>query len=99
MARGRTIGFHMTEEHRVKIKNSNILNALIEHVEGRRDMSSTQVTAGLGLLAKVMPNLSENKSTIQHLAARDISDNELADIAAGSSEGTAEPPLDPSQLN
>jgi uncharacterized protein YjiS (DUF1127 family) len=99
MARGRTPGFQMGEEHRLKIKNSNILNVLIQHVEGKRDMSSTQVTAGLGLLAKVMPNLSENKSTVQHLVARELSDNELADIAVGSSEGTAEPPVDPSQLN
>lgn len=37
---------------------SNILNALIEHVEGSREMSSTQVTAGLGLLRKALPDLS-----------------------------------------
>jgi hypothetical protein len=47
----------MSDEHRVKIKNSNILNALIEHVEGTREMSATQVSAGLGLLRKVMPDL------------------------------------------
>jgi hypothetical protein len=47
----------MSEEHRVKIQNSNILNALIEHVEGTREMSATQVSAGLGLLRKVMPDL------------------------------------------
>lgn len=56
--RGRQPGFRMGEEHRVKIKNSNILNALIEHVEGNREMSATQVTAGLGLLKKVMPDTS-----------------------------------------
>ncbi len=55
--RGRTPGFTMSNEHRVKIQNSNILNALIEHAEGRRDMGSTQVTAALGLLKKVMPDL------------------------------------------
>jgi hypothetical protein len=32
-------------EHRAKIQNSNILNALTEHAEERREMSSTQVTA------------------------------------------------------
>lgn len=48
----------MSEEHRVKIQNSNILNALIEHVEGKREMSATQVSAGLGLLRKVMPDLA-----------------------------------------
>ncbi len=56
--RGRKPGFHMTDEHRGKIKNSNILNALIEHVEGTREMSATQVSAGLGLLRKVMPDLA-----------------------------------------
>jgi len=48
----------MSAEHRDKIKNSNILTALIEHAEGRRDMSSTQVQAGLGLLKKVLPDVS-----------------------------------------
>ena len=52
----------MSEEHRVKIKNSNILNALVEHVEGKREMSSTQVTAGVALLKKVMPDMQ----AIQH---------------------------------
>ncbi len=48
----------MSDEHRVKIQNSNILNALVEHIEGSREMSATQVTAGLGLLRKVLPDLS-----------------------------------------
>lgn len=56
--RGRQPGFRMTEEHRAKIANSNILNALIEHVAGAREMSSTQVTAGIALLKKVMPDLA-----------------------------------------
>lgn len=47
----------MSDEHRVKIQNSNILNALVEHVTGQRDMSATQVTAGLGLLKKVLPDM------------------------------------------
>ena len=57
-SRGRTAGFRMSDEHRVKIQNSNILNALIEHVEGKREMSSTQVTAGVALMKKVLPDLS-----------------------------------------
>lgn len=71
--RGREPGFRMSEEHRLKIKNSNILNALVEHIEGNREMSSTQVTAGLGLLRKVMPDLSAVEAT------HDITD-ELADV-------------------
>lgn len=57
-ARGRKPGFKMSDSHRVKIQNSNILNALIEHVEGNRDMSSTQVSAGIALLKKVLPDMS-----------------------------------------
>ena len=56
--RGRKPGFTMSNEHRVKIQNSNILNALIEHAEGKRNMSASQVSAGLGLLKKAMPDLS-----------------------------------------
>jgi hypothetical protein len=47
----------MSNEHRDKIKNSNILTALIQHAEGAREMSATQVTAGLGLLKKALPDL------------------------------------------
>lgn len=57
-SRGRKAGFRMSDEHRVKIQNSNILNALIDHVVGGREMSSTQVTAGIALMKKVLPDLS-----------------------------------------
>lgn len=86
--RGRKPGFQMSEEHRVKIKNSNILNALIEHVEGKREMASSQVTAGLGLLRKVMPDLSE--SSVTHSVKRDATDysrEELASILARANAG------------
>ena len=56
--RGRKPGFVMSDAHRVKIQNSNVLNALIEHAEGNREMSGTQVTAGLGLLKKILPDLA-----------------------------------------
>ncbi len=57
-ARGRPAGFVMDDSHRVKIQNSNILTALIKHVEGRQEMTASQVSAGLGLLKKVLPDLS-----------------------------------------
>lgn len=47
----------MGEEHRAKIRNSSILNSLIAHVEGEKDMTATQVTAGLALLKKVFPDM------------------------------------------
>lgn len=53
----------MSDEHRVKIQNSNILSALIEHVQGERDMSSTQVTAGVALLKKVLPDMTLDAAT------------------------------------
>lgn len=56
--KGRTAGFQMGAEHRTKIANSKILKHLIEHAEGQREMNSTQVTAALGLLDRVMPKLA-----------------------------------------
>lgn len=61
--RGRPPGFRMPEAHRHKIKVANILSVLQKHVEGKRDMSATQVTAGLGLLRKVLPDLQVVEST------------------------------------
>ena len=62
----------MPEEHRAKIQNSNILNALIEHVEGKREMTATQVSAGVALLRKVMPDLSaaeiKSETTVRYVA-------------------------------
>jgi hypothetical protein len=34
-----------------------MINALTEHVKGKRKMRATQVRAALGLLAKVLPDL------------------------------------------
>lgn len=47
----------MGDEHRLKIANSNILNCLLEHIAGEREMTGTQVTAALGLLKKALPDL------------------------------------------
>jgi hypothetical protein len=55
--RGRPPGFIMSEEHRLKIKNSNILNRLIRCAEGEFEISSVQAQVGLALMNKVMPNL------------------------------------------
>ena len=48
----------LTDEHRAKLAKSNILNALIEHTMGKREMSATQVTAGIALLRKCLPDLT-----------------------------------------
>ncbi len=59
--RGRTAGFQMSDEHRTKIANSQILKRLIGHVEGSVELSATQVSAGLGLLKKCLPDLTNTE--------------------------------------
>jgi hypothetical protein len=56
--RGRVKGFVMPEEHRLKIANSNILNVLIEHAQGKKEISQSRVAACVALLKKVLPDLS-----------------------------------------
>lgn len=58
MAAKKGPSYQMSNTHRDKIKNSNILNALIEHAEGKREMSASQVTAAIALLKKIMPDLA-----------------------------------------
>ena len=48
----------MSEAHRTEIRNSRILGNLIKHAEGEREMTSSQVRPALGLLKKVLPDLS-----------------------------------------
>ena len=71
----------MSDEHRVKIQNSNILNALIEHIEGNRDMSATQVSAGLGLLRKVLPDVSSVEMKLEGELDVTLSTKEQRDAA------------------
>jgi hypothetical protein len=100
--RGRVPGFQMSNEHRTKIGNSQILKCLLEHVEGRREMSATQVSAGLGLLRKVLPDLQALAETGDNGALKPLNrmtDDELEVIAAGGSSGVAAPPKSSRQLN
>jgi hypothetical protein len=58
MPKTRRSGLALFTSERRKIRASGILEALIEYAEGRRDMSSSQVSAALGLLRKALPDLS-----------------------------------------
>ncbi|MDR7032422.1 hypothetical protein [Mesorhizobium sp. BE184] len=92
----------MSNDHRVKIQNSNILNALIEHVEGIREMSATQVSAGLGLLKKILPDLAASADAGQDgelTPVNRMTDEELEAIAAGRSNRAAAETESPRQLN
>lgn len=92
MPRGRKPGFRMTEAHRDKIRNSNILSCLIDHSVGKREMSSTQVTAGLGLLKKILPDVSSVELTGAdggpvEVDVKGMTDDQLLAIAAGGRKG------------
>lgn len=52
------------DEVREKIRASQIVNRLESHILGDVDMTSTQVTAALGLLRKCVPDMTENKTEI-----------------------------------
>jgi hypothetical protein len=64
------------EKVRTRIKTSMIVNRLTDHVLGTVDMSPSQVTAGLGLLKKTLPDLqavqhsgdAENPVVVQGIA-------------------------------
>lgn len=64
----------MGPEHRTKIANSQILNRLIAHVEGDLELSQTQVSAGLGLLKKVMADMTHNENETTLNAGDTIAD-------------------------
>lgn len=92
----------MSNEHRGKIQNSSILKALIEHVEGKREMSATQVSAGLGLLRKVLPDLAATADAGEAgelVPVKRMSDEELEAIASGGGDGAAAPSKSAQRLN
>lgn len=66
MARGRSSGFQMGAEHRSKIGNSKVLGELLRFAEGQispEEYPPHRVTAALGLLKKVMPDLAQTDLT------------------------------------
>ena len=81
----------MSNEHRHKIANSNILNCLIGHVEGKRRMEASQVTAALGLLRKVMPDLSASEITHNTGKLAELSDAEIIARLAAMGVATDKP--------
>ena len=86
--RGRTPGFKLTDEHRGKIQSSNILNALIEHGEGRREMAASQVSACTALLRKILPDLAAiDVSGHLERPLSQMSDGELETIIAAEQLG------------
>lgn len=87
--RGRSPGFMMSDAHRTKIENSQILNRLIAHAKGEIQMTMTQVTVGLALIKKILPDLQSVELSgkdggaieICETSARDVLLNRLAGLA------------------
>lgn len=59
----RTIRVRHQDDIRNKIRASQLVNRLENHVFGEIDLSSTQVTAALGLLKKCVPDLAATELT------------------------------------
>lgn len=53
----------MVEVWRAKIQASMLITCLLQHAQGKRKMSTTQVRAAEILLKKVMPDKTENVNT------------------------------------
>ena len=72
------------EKTRAKIQATQIVNALMDHIlekNGRGDMKPTQITARLGLLKKVLPDLqsTELKATVDaSISLEKLSEDELS---------------------
>lgn len=67
-SRVRTLHPARAEEIREKIKSTLIINKLENHILNNSEMSSSQVSAALGLLRKSVPDLTavEHKGEIDH---------------------------------
>lgn len=48
---------------REKIRTSQLINRLTNHVLGKVDLSTSQVTAALGLMRKTLPDLAATHNT------------------------------------
>jgi hypothetical protein len=85
MPGGRPKGIWTPQIVRDRIQTTKLVDRLTDHVLGKVEMQPTQVTAALGLLKKALPDLSatEFTGTVIHRDANELSDSELADIAAG----------------
>jgi len=59
------IGAEAQEKLRAKIRTGVILDRLVKHVTGDCEMTPSQVTSGLGLLRKVLPDLAATEITGQ----------------------------------
>ena len=79
---------------RQRIRTSLIVNRLTDHVLSGTEMAQTQITAALGLLRKTLPDLTAvaHSGSLELRKPNELTDAELAHIAAGGSAGAIESP-------
>ena len=70
---------------RERITGSKVLTRLIDHVEGKIELSNSQVAAAKALLNKVLPDVrtTELKGNVQINHTQRLSDEQLMAIASG----------------
>lgn len=77
------------DEVRAKIQASQLINRLVEHINSPVPlMDSTQVTAAIKLLGKVLPDLSA--VTMEHSGAIDTNSKEQRDAAVAAAQRARE---------
>jgi hypothetical protein len=64
----RGVKYDATVQDRIrqKIADAEVAKGLIAHYKGELNLSPTQVTVGLALLKKVVPDLQSSELTIEH---------------------------------
>jgi hypothetical protein len=93
---GRPVHTRMTLRSREKIsktiKVNQIIQRLHDFVDGTVKMEAAAVTAALGLLRKVMPDLAAvaHSGSVELKPASEMSDDRLASIASIGSDRTSE---------
>lgn len=68
---GKRLKPHHQEDIKLKIKTTQIIRRLQKHIDGKLELSATQVSAAQTLLRKVIPDLA---STETHLTVESMSD-------------------------
>ncbi len=80
----------LTDSWKENIRASMIMNRLVGHVEGKHDMTPTQINAAKIVLAKILPDLARSEVTganggpigIAALDVKGLNDRELDQLAA-----------------
>ena len=83
------------QKARDRITGSKIITRLIQHVEGKIELTPAQVASARILLGKVLPDLksTEVKGRIEAMTTHRLSDDQLMLIASGALYGKGVPEL------